>query len=109
MKAKKDAGDAPPPTPSETPTNAPTPPETTYPPTLSTATAMANGVLLTAARVITTKFGERAILMGSDGKEYWGSPFITRQVLGGTAPLPAKIVSYTSAKYGKTGYKLISA
>ena len=91
---------------SETATNAPTA-TSDFPPTHSTATAATNGETMVQYRVITTKFGPKAVLVTGDGTEYWGSPFITRQLAEGKVQLPAKVVSFTSAKYGRTGYKLI--
>ena len=78
-----------------------------FPPTLSTATAVSSGAEIVSHRMISTKFGTKAILIAADGTEYWGSPFITGQLQKNPKVLPAKAVSYVSAKYGKTGYKLI--
>lgn len=81
-----------------------------FPPTYSTATAEANGDTIVTHRIVNTrKFGPKAVLVSADGTEYWGSPFITKQLREGKVSLPAKVVSFESAKYGKTGYKLIPA
>ena len=98
----------------DTPAQAPSPPPTNetngdYPPTLSTATAEQSGAEIVRARTVTTKYGARAILVSADGTEYWGSPFITKQVADGKAPFPGVVASYRSAKYDAIGYKLIPA
>ena len=80
-----------------------------FPPTYSTATAEANGDTMVTHRIVNTKFGPKAVLTSADGTEYWGSPFITKQLQEGKVSLPAKVVSFESAKYGKIGYKLIPA
>lgn len=105
MPKNSGGGSSPAGTPSETPPNNTT--GTGFPPTLSTATAVANGVTILSARTVATKYGPKAVLIAAGGAEYWGSPFITRQIAEGKASFPAKVVSYVSTKYDATGYKLI--
>ena len=63
-------------------------------------------------RLVTTRFGAKYILTGASGQEYWASPFVTAQIASGdrvpTASTPAVVSRYTSTKYGKPGYKLVS-
>jgi hypothetical protein len=86
-----------------------------YTPTESAATAAERNATVTAYRLVTTKYGEKAVMVcqTDDGTEFdaWASPYQTSRLTGsakkGKVTLPARVVEFVT-KQGKTGYDLVA-
>ena len=60
--------------------------------------------ILISYRGVTTRYGGKYLVLDGDGKEYWVSPYVGRQIeTPGPSVFPARVERYPTAK-GSLGY-----